>query len=721
MAIGKRSVSVLLLLFSLGCGQDQFQGQDEEPWLLGEEDRDKDEPQPPPPEEMPEQTTPPTDPPTPANNQTTPIDPPIEDPELEKGATFVRLLDDTCAQSQRDEIVCWEPAKRELVDALGLNDDDAPRFEKILIRDETLCGLTLDQRLWCGSTVRQAWAQEATRAFATREVTDIAIFGDTGREPLHIATSEGWIRLAIDQDVGDALARITTSGEGDPIQTFPDTTGIQFGLIGWGLTTSGKVRSILSNEPTSPFPEDLEFTQLAQDNTRRICGVTTTGALYCNERGITGRAEDASEIELPEGVRARQILFESQLLRVVTEDGRVFATDDFDEVSPGARIQVTQYKAGEPSCALDDVGEIYCHGGPSSYEWLFEGQPMSEAAPVEVALDVTFTKLASTSTSVCGLSEAGDVYCWGSIGGLDTARDNIPRKIQGWSNMTDLVAGTASYCARANSGDWHCSSTGGLRSKAHSGNAARDHERPVTLPEGVVLSTVSINRERVAGLDTQGRAFWWGYKTQRQPGVVEEVPGKRWEHMILSEYALCGVTLEQETHCVSLESGEGKRVRFPQEFGTPVEFAAALNPTASAPPLPTPICARDAAGAVACWDISARGPSSGGDTLNASSIPNSQPATHIYFRGSSKSLAEQAPICMILADNKRLCQGQTAEAFPGGALSQTIEHERFGCGLDDEGIAYCWGDDARQGVLGRALPLSFSEWEWARAWSKLAR
>jgi hypothetical protein len=128
-------------------------------------------------------------------------------------------------------------------------------------------------------------------------------------------------------------------------------------------------------------------------------------------------------------------------------------------------LTFTQVVAGQFSaCALSTAGKAYCWGDgrTGSLGW---GGLGASPVPVAVSGSHTFTSLTMGVGHVCGL-EGTTAWCWGSnnLGELGSARSSCtggfcasaPVQVQGGLAFKQLSAGTAATCGVTTAGDVYC-------------------------------------------------------------------------------------------------------------------------------------------------------------------------------------------------------------------------------------------------------------------------
>lgn len=214
------------------------------------------------------------------------------------------------------------------------------------------------------------------------------------------------------------------------------------------------------------------------------------------------------------------------------------------------------------TCGLSAAGEAYCWGGNGHGELLGNGgAPLEEvcgrepctSAPVAIAGGVRFASLSTGSSAACGLTAGGEAYCWG---------------------------------------------------RNHSGELGDGGMEPSGVPVRVAAQArfraLSVGSSHACGVAEGGEAWCWGANEAAQLGAspagpVDERPsplpvggGLRFTALSAGSSHTCGVTPEGQVFCWGSDSygqlGDGPGARESCGLdeqpcsGAPVRFLAALAP-----------------------------------------------------------------------------------------------------------------------------------------------
>jgi len=281
----------------------------------------------------------------------------------------------------------------------------------------------------------------------------------------------------------------------------------------WGWNPGGALGigdTVVSTTPVA-VTGGLTFTALAA-SLLHTCGLTPSGAAYCwgdNSEGQLGATttERCSKLENSP----------CSPMPLAVSGGLIF----------------TAISAGfQHTCALTPTGAAYCWGR-NDVGQLGRGDTLpSTPTPTTVAGGVRLVTLTAGGFHTCGLTPAGDAYCWGgnSVGQLgrgdDTTRGVTPAPVSGGNRFKTLTAGRAHTCGVTQAQAILC---WGSNADDQLGAAAvarcKDHGRtwpcsgtPVRVSDSVVATAVSAGAGHTCALTPAGRAYCWGANNKGQLG-----------------------------------------------------------------------------------------------------------------------------------------------------------------------------------------------------------
>jgi alpha-tubulin suppressor-like RCC1 family protein len=286
---------------------------------------------------------------------------------------------------------------------------------------------------------------------------------------------------------------------------------------------------------------------------RNTCGLASSGDAYCWGGGdsLAGIVvADTVPTKVPGGVT-----FEHLSMQAIADATCGIATDgllhcwgwgwwslrwiDSDAPVPfeTEHAFTTVTIAQNHICALATDGKAFCWGsnwsGQLGLGWY--GQDVAHATdtpdapfdePQAVLGDHTFVQLVATASSTCGLTAAGEVYCWGLL--LETTRSNVPVRVATSIAFQELFGGTNHVCALTPAGAGYC---WGHNEHGKLGDGTRqERATPEAVAGGHTFTTLSASSTHTCGLASDARAYCWGTNNVGQLGRPgrEAQPGSWW-------------------------------------------------------------------------------------------------------------------------------------------------------------------------------------------------
>ncbi|TNE88720.1 MAG: hypothetical protein EP330_13660 [Deltaproteobacteria bacterium] len=335
----------------------------------------------------------------------------------------------------------------------------------------------------------------------------------------------------------------------------------------------------------------------------------------------------------------------------------------------------TQLATGpDHGCALDSDGAAWCWGS-RSYGKLGDGSDVGYAFQAVRAGTQTFARIESEEEGACGLTDAGDLYCWGE--GRNTESNGLGVTADAWSpelvlsDVSDFGLGAyASYAVDSNGALW----------------AWGEWDEPGTGP-GMDRPTVrtSANVKRIAsGYDhtcfiDDGDALWC---------------------MGANRYGQLG------TGTITLDSGD-----FPQSASEPVMVMA--GPVLDVDASLYYTCALDGDGHRWCW-----GRNSNGQVGNGTTQPVYEPWEDTSEVFTEIAIGHRHGCGIRVSDGRIACWGYN-QAGPTVAVgteptptvwTQLHAGDDFTCAVDDAGEAMCWGEGASRRLgTGSTTDLTYDQ------------
>jgi alpha-tubulin suppressor-like RCC1 family protein len=208
------------------------------------------------------------------------------------------------------------------------------------------------------------------------------------------------------------------------------------------------------------------------------------------------------------------------------------------------------------SCGVSTAGEAYCWGANENGQ-LGDGSRTSHLTPVPVAGGVSFGSVASGVQQTCGLSLDRAVYCWGLS--IDGNVISVPHRLDFAVNFSSLVVGRSVQCGLDGDGIawcWGANNEG----QAGIGQASDPLPKPVPVAGARRYSQIVATFSKVCALSTEGDTFCWGSGVAwaaNAAAPVQVAPGFKFTRISASRTALCGVTADDVTMCAGELPGDG--------------------------------------------------------------------------------------------------------------------------------------------------------------------
>jgi alpha-tubulin suppressor-like RCC1 family protein len=196
--------------------------------------------------------------------------------------------------------------------------------------------------------------------------------------------------------------------------------------------------------------------------------------------------------------------------------------------------------------------------GANSAEFI--GKPDPEPTWASVNADGSGTN--SNAGSACGLTIAGEVYCWGAnyngqLGDDTTIDRHQPTIVNGSHSWASVTAGRYHTCGLTEAGEGYCWGANNF-GQLGNGRPGIQHTSPALISGGHTWASVTAGYDHTCGMTTAGKAYCWGYNgygalgdggliSQSTPTVVKG--GHAWESIDVGGSHSCGVTTAGEVYC----------------------------------------------------------------------------------------------------------------------------------------------------------------------------
>lgn len=273
----------------------------------------------------------------------------------------------------------------------------------------------------------------------------------------------------------------------------------------WGSNSSGRLGDGSQDDKkvATPVSGGLSFSSITV-GANHTCAIGTNKQTYC-----WGRNDRA------------QLGFNSSGSRKPNEVGELLVptalvTDlKFSSVSAGMFN----------TCALTSEGKAYCWGINASGANGSDPGESESSTPQAVKGKHVFVSIQAGRTLGCGLTAAGEAFCWGANGfgqfGDDTTQDQFtPTRAGGELLFSSISVGEFHVCGVTTDKKAYC--WGNNRSGKLGGGDGLAAESHVPLPVfgKLEFKSISAGIKHTCALTTQGKAWCWGSGISGQLGVA---------------------------------------------------------------------------------------------------------------------------------------------------------------------------------------------------------
>lgn len=192
-------------------------------------------------------------------------------------------------------------------------------------------------------------------------------------------------------------------------------------------------------------------------------------------------------------------------------------------------LAFTHISAGsDHTCGITRAGQAWCWGG-NGFGQLGTGTADTQLeAPTLVAGGLTFKSISAGANLTCAVTTSNQAYCWGSDadgelgdGGpisYDTRSfSRVPVRVAGGLTIASVSAGTDFACGITTSGGGYCWGRNDVGRLGNGGDV--DSSSPVPVAGGLALAQVSAGVTHACAVDTAGKAWCWGANNEGELGV----------------------------------------------------------------------------------------------------------------------------------------------------------------------------------------------------------
>jgi alpha-tubulin suppressor-like RCC1 family protein len=368
-------------------------------------------------------------------------------------------------------------------------------------------------------------------------------------------------------------------------------------------------------------------------------------------------------------------------------------------------VAFTSVSAGyDHTCGVTAAGDAYCWG-TNEHGQLGDGSTTNQLSPVLVSGGLSFIQVSAGLHYTCGLTAEGAAYCWGrngigQLGDGTTSERTAPVPLSGGLSFTTIVAGTVHTCGVTTAGAAYCWGSNGF---GEVGDGSTTHRlAPVAVAGGLSFVGVGVGNIHSCALTVGGAAYCWGLNetgqlgdgTNRQGLTPTPVAGAvSFATVQVSFSHTCGITAEGQAYCWGWNR-EGEL-----GVGTATGPETCFFPlpfgeqgSTDCSTVPSPV-----AGGLSFTSLS-----SGVNNLNTCGV-TAAGAAYCWGYNSNGELGTGTKIgpeaCDQVNSADVACSTAPVPVVGGVIFARTSAGQAHTCGVTTTGDAYCWGFNGN-GQLG---------------------
>lgn len=407
-------------------------------------------------------------------------------------------------------------------------------------------------------------------AIGLLQVVAVGCGESTGPEGRAVVTLSGVDTLFVDETSAIAADVVSRNGEIvsgariewrslNPEVAAVDTNGV---VLGRSIGATMVIATLPNGSSDSVDVVIVGFTQVnvADDHS---CGRISTGAVFCWGRGTSrqlgdgGAESDSLPVRVAMTMPAASISAGGTRSCALSDQGAVLCWGVgssagtpiypilLDSASGNPRYQAIDAGTGYV-CGQDVGGSLYCIGA-NDYGRLGIGRTFGSAQVTTVVTGGhTFRAFDFGLHRGCGITYAGNAYCWGIDHRGEDVFSGTPSVIHSDTALRDVAVGDRWTCLLDSRGDVRCwrYGQGGLE--------------PAVIPGALRFARLSTEGSTVCGVTTGGTGYCWGENEAGQGGDgttgVRSLPtriagDRRFSHIDMGMSHACGVTLQGAAYC----------------------------------------------------------------------------------------------------------------------------------------------------------------------------
>jgi alpha-tubulin suppressor-like RCC1 family protein/phosphodiesterase/alkaline phosphatase D-like protein len=327
-------------------------------------------------------------------------------------------------------------------------------------------------------------------------------------------------------------------------------------------------RELNITTPTQvPLPNNDRFVTIAGGTNRTWCGLAVSGKVYCwGDHHIgsyfTPTSRTPVAVEFPHAMTITEVHSGYSNGCALNTDAELWCWGDILESGSGQtepmrtpvkvampnNERVINFDNGGASCAVTDLGNIYCWGHSNGAGQLGIGYASYFAYAISVTplkvLTPAGVQFASVSTGLehsCALSTTGTGYCWGDnyegLFGNDSYADSLlptPMIVPNNEKLTVVSTGWYHTCVLTVSGKTWCFGRGAFGELGTGTTLGGKTYRTPLVPSGTQFKTISAGLGTTCAIDQLDKVWCWGglnwgtngngkLEASLQPGIISPV------------------------------------------------------------------------------------------------------------------------------------------------------------------------------------------------------
>lgn len=303
-------------------------------------------------------------------------------------------------------------------------------------------------------------------------------------------------------------------------------------------------RELNITTPTKvPLPNNDRFVTLDGGANRTWCGLAVSGKVYCWGDHHTGNYWSPSSrtpvaVEFPHAMTITEVHSGYSNGCAINTDAELWCWGDILESGSGQtepmrtpvkvampnNERVIDFDNGGPSCAVTDLGNIYCWGHSNGAGQLGIGYASYFAYAVSVTplkvltpAGVRFSSVTTGLEHACALSTTGTGYCWGDnyegLFGNDSYVDSsvpTPMVVPNNEKLSQISTGWYHTCVKTVSGSTWCFGRGAFGELGTGTTLGGKTYRAPLVPSGIQFSKISAAIGTTCGIDQFSKIWCWG-------------------------------------------------------------------------------------------------------------------------------------------------------------------------------------------------------------------